>query len=65
MTKTTCSRCGKETAKGKIIPLSGTSRGATVCHACYTYLSESDIAYERFVIIERESTKKRRFIGGR
>lgn len=58
MTTQKCPRCGKNAAQAKIIPLSGTSRGAAVCPDCYAYLTESPVAYERFVVLERAKSKK-------
>ena len=60
MNNHTCPRCGRKAAT-KLIPLSGTSRGAMVCTDCYDYMTYSDEAYERFVYLERkkdESKKK-------
>ena len=58
MTAHNCRRCGKKARDPRWIPIAGTTYVVSVCSDCYTYLSESDIAYERFVIIERESKKK-------
>ena len=54
-----CRRCGKKTKDPQWIPIAGTTYVVSTCPDCYTYLTESDVAYDRFVIIERESKKKK------
>ena len=54
-----CRRCGKKAKDPQWIPVDGTTYVVSVCSDCYTYLTESDIAYERFVIIEKEIKKKK------
>ena len=58
MTAHKCRRCGKKARDPRWIPIAGTTYVVSVCSDCYTYLTESDIAYERFVIIEKEIKKK-------
>ena len=49
-----CARCGKAAgSRPKLLPIDGTARCAEVCGECYTYLSEDDRAYGRFVVLLR------------
>lgn len=54
-----CRRCGKQAKDPKSIPIDGTTYVVSVCSACYAYLTESDAAYERFVVLERAKSKKK------
>ena len=53
-----CRRCGKETKDPRWIPIDGTTYVVSVCPACCAYLTESDVAYGRFVILEKSKKKK-------
>ena len=53
-----CRRCGKQAKNPQWITIDGTTYVVSVCPACYTYLTESDVAYERFVILEKSKKKE-------
>ena len=55
-----CARCGKAAgSRPKLLPIDGTARCAEVCGDCYTYLSEDDRAYGRFVVLDRAIKRRK------
>lgn len=57
---TGCNRCGKRISDPRVIPVSGTGYAVPVCSACYDYLMQEEIAYERFSLLVRAKRKRSR-----